>query len=127
MANQVMLINRMPQTDLENKQAKLHNGDLIIIRDTFSCLVSSFISEQGTNKSMHQYCSLIDLKSGAKIFSEPCSRNTTYGRIFKHLKNRYSDSVLQYFQMHEFEIVGKDNYNIAITVFNNRTTKENEQ
>lgn len=64
---------------------KLNNGDLFIIEwdDPKYYLISTY----GDNKV--QYCSLIDLRTGARAFAEPCSRSTTLERLLSHLGLNY--------------------------------------
>lgn len=112
-----------------NEEVTLHNGSLVLIRAggqyMNAFIVTSFRDHHGKydKGSTAQYCSLVDLDTGAIFFEERCSRKTTKRRVLRHyLRLGYSkpynpndtseDYRLSYYNM---EVYDKGTYEINIT------------
>lgn len=76
------------------EKVMLHNGDLVLIGPTDNdiFMVTSYTNGSGEFDSTAKYCSLIQLVSGNKAFTERASRNTTLRRVYNHFNNGFLTS-----------------------------------
>jgi len=100
----------MPKVNFDKKEVEinqnlsLNNGDLLIYGD-----LAFMVSTWGDKC---EYCSLIDLSTGARVCPEPCSRRTTRKRICAHMRYRIRGGV----KYNRFEHYKKDSYEVNLAI-----------
>lgn len=106
----------------------LHNGDLVIVdlpNDLCEIFLVTSYTSYGWEKTSgdltkrpEDYCALVSIETGAKMFPEPCSRRTDRKRILSHLCNRYkglNDGM--------FQVIAFNDYCLSINLKEGYTPK----
>lgn len=93
----------------ESNTLRLYNGDLVVIDNQTVYMVASFTETNA--KGNAKYCTLINLETGIRAFSEPSSRDTTMGRLISHL-----EKVHYQLTPNRIEMIRKNKYTLNINV-----------
>jgi len=106
-----MARNIIINNDSNEQPVSLYNGDILIINQKVF-MVTSYIKSKDEELPISRYCSMVDIQTGDKAFSEPCTRhNTTLNRIGSHLKyHKHKDD--------KIKIVRKNDYDVSIIFLN---------
>jgi len=106
-----MARNIIINNDSNEQPVSLYNGDILIINQKVF-MVTSYIKSKDEDLSISRYCSMVDIQTGDKAFSEPCTRhNTTLNRISSHLKyHKHKDD--------KIKIVRKNDYDLSVIFLN---------
>lgn len=110
----------------KNQPVKLVNGTLLLHLSTtgavlHKCLAIPFRNNKGNEcwNNTANYCSLLDLETGKILFEEPCSRNTDFFRILRHLNRSISygdDAVTQHIFNQTLAIHDLTSYDLEIVI-----------
>jgi len=97
--------------EINEQPVNLYNGDILIINQKVF-MITSYIKDKDSDISITKYCSMVDIKTGDKAFSEPCTRhNTTLNRISSHLKYHMCKD-------DKIKIVKKNDYDLSVILLN---------
>lgn len=110
----------------KNQTVKLTNGTLVLHLSTtgavlHNCLAIPFRNNKGNGQwtNTSNFCSLLDLETGKILFEEPCSRNTDFLRIIRHLNRSitYGDNVtMQHMDNQTLVVHSLSSYDIEIVI-----------